>query len=317
MVNERKLVKGLAVAAAAFDSKWGKAFTGILGVADAILEESEDSEGKKSVVSPEVGEVLRRLGIKEIPRRTCPKNWLKRFFKDPSGIHLVVGRQRAGKTALCFWLAQVTGRKPVYAITLSPDVLEGVKVIDDIMEVPDNGVVVIDDAQTFFDSIRQEDDDYMKLRHLSNIIEKRGICVLFNVHSTTLLNKTPVESTKTLIFKELNYFGAEAERGFVQKYAFIAEAMIKEIPITHRKEYTVFFDLPYDCFGIAKTPLPKGWNQKISTSCHHTVIDAEYNVINEDEPNSHKKPKPEPESNEPKKSRRGREQEDGDEQFEG
>lgn len=317
MVNERKLVKGLAVAASALDSKWGRAFTGILGVADAILEDSEDSEGRKSAVSPQVREVLRRLGIKEMPRRDCPKNWLHRFIKDPSGIHLVVGRQRAGKTALCFWLAQATAKKPIYAITLSPDVLEGVEVIDDIMEVPDNGVVVIDDAQTFFDSIRQADDDYMKLRHLSNIIEKRGVCVLFNVHSTTLLNKTPVESTKTLIFKELNYFGAEAERGFVQKYAFIAEALIKEIPITHRKEYAVFFDLPYDCFGIAKTPLPKGWNQKISTSCHHTVIDAEYNVIDEDEPNNPKKPKPEPEPNGSKKPRRNRRQEDGDEQFEG
>ncbi|SNQ60403.1 hypothetical protein MNV_180035 [Candidatus Methanoperedens nitroreducens] len=63
--------------------------------------------------------------------------------------------------------------------------------------------------------------------------------------------------------------------------------------------------------------MPKGWNQKISTSCHHTVIDAEYNVIDEDEPNNPKKPKPEPEPNGSKKPRRNRRQEDGDEQFEG
>lgn len=111
MVNERKLVKGLAQAASAFDSKWGKAFTGLLGVADAILEDRDSEDG--TVVSPQVREVLRRLGVKELPKRGCPKRWLHRFIKDPSGIHLVVGRQRAGKTALCFWLAQATRRKPI------------------------------------------------------------------------------------------------------------------------------------------------------------------------------------------------------------
>lgn len=280
MVDVRKLVKGGTQVASAFDSRWGKAISGLLGVADAFLEDSEDETGAR--ISPKIRELLKRIGMKKCPNRKCPRNWLKRFIKDPSGIHLVVGRQRAGKTALCYWLAQMTGRKPIYAITLSPDVLDGVTVIEDIMEVPDKGVVVIDDAQTFFDSIRTENDDYMKLRHLSNIIEKRGVCVLFNVHSTTLLNKTPVESTKSLLFKELNYFGAEAERGFLKKHAMAAEVLIKSTPVLKRKEYTVFFDLAYDCYGIARTPLPKGWSQKVSTSCQHTVIDADYTVLDED-----------------------------------
>ncbi|HUW67526.1 MAG TPA: hypothetical protein VMW20_05700 [Candidatus Nanoarchaeia archaeon] len=49
----------------------------------------------------------------------------------------------------------------------------------------------------------------MKLRNLANIIEKSNICLIFNAHSTTLLNKTPTESTRTLIFKELGFFGAD------------------------------------------------------------------------------------------------------------
>ncbi len=42
-------------------------------------------------------------------------------------------------------------------------------------------------------------------------------------------------------------------------------------------KYTVLFDLPYKCFGVAKTPLPKGWSQKVSTSCR--IIDAEFSEL--------------------------------------
>ena len=35
----------------------------------------------------------------------CSKKWFQRFRRDPSGIHLVIGKQRGGKSALCFFLA--------------------------------------------------------------------------------------------------------------------------------------------------------------------------------------------------------------------
>ena len=44
-----------------------------------------------------------------------------------------------------------------------------------------------------------------------------------------------------------------------------------------RVKYTVLFDLPYKCFGVAKTPLPKGWSKKVSTSCK--IIDADFNEL--------------------------------------
>lgn len=84
----------------------------------------------------------------------CPKKWFQRFRKDPGGIHLVIGKQRGGKTALCFFLAQATGREPIYAITAASEVLPDIEVIEDIMHVPKGGVCVVDDAQLFFNSMR-------------------------------------------------------------------------------------------------------------------------------------------------------------------
>jgi hypothetical protein len=53
------------------------------------------------------------------------------------------------------------------------------------------------------------------------------------------------------------------------------------IPVPRRVKYTVLFDLPYKCFRVAKTPLPKGWSQKVSTSCR--IIDAEFSELSKKE----------------------------------
>ncbi len=141
--------------------------------------------------------------------------------------------------------------------------------------IPGGSVCVIDDAQLFFNSMRTKGDDYMVLRNLSNVIEKSDICLILNAHSTSLLNKTPTEAAKSLIFKELSFFGAETERGYVKPFAEIAHAIFQRInPAPKRIKYSVIFDMPYNCVGIAKTPLPKGWNEKVSTSCR--IIDAEF-----------------------------------------
>ncbi len=140
-------------------------------------------------------------------------------------------RSGSRDSGLCFFLAQATGREPIYAITAASLVLPGVEMIEDIMNVPRGGVCVVDDAQLFFNSMRTCSDDYMKMRNLSNIIEKSDICLIFNAHSTTLLHKTPTECTKTLIFKEPGFFGAETERGYIRPYAQIADAVFQRIPV--------------------------------------------------------------------------------------
>jgi hypothetical protein len=259
IVWDDRLKKNILDIGGALNPRWGKALAaGVDLFENFFLETDPDSIARKS-------------------NSGCPKKWFQRFKRDPSGIHLVMGKQRGGKNALCFFLAQATGRKPIYAITAASDVLPGVEVIEDILHVPKGGVCVVDDAQLFFNSMRTDGDDYMKLRNLSNFIEKSDICLILNAHSTTLLNKTPTESTKTLIFKELGFFGAETERGYVKPYAQIADAFFQRIPVPKRVKYTVLFDLPYKCFGVAKTPLPKGWSKKVSTSCK--IINAEFNEL--------------------------------------
>ena len=83
---------------------------------------------------------------------------VQRFRRDPSGTHLVIGKQRGGKSVLCFFLAQTTRMRPIYAITAAVEVLP--EVVEDILQVPRGDVCVIDDVQLFFNSMRTGDDSY-------------------------------------------------------------------------------------------------------------------------------------------------------------
>jgi hypothetical protein len=198
IVWDDKLKRNLLDIGSALNPRWGRALSAGVDLFENMFLDTDTGSG---------GQI----------NTGCSKKWFQRFRKDPSGIHLVIGKQRGGKSALCFFLAQATLRRPIYAITAADEVLPEVEVIEDILQVPRGGVCVIDDAQLFFNSMRTGDDDYMKLRNLANIIEKSNICLIFNAHSTTLLNKTPTESTRTLIFKEL---------GYIRPYAAIAYAFL-------------------------------------------------------------------------------------------
>lgn len=182
IVWDDRLKKNILEIRGPLNPRWGRALTaGVDLFENLFLENDTDSRVHRN-------------------NSRCPKKF-QRFKRDPGGIHLVIGKQRGGKTALCFFLAQATGRKPIYAITVASEVLPEVEVIEDILQVPKGGVYVVDNARLFFNSMRTGGDDYMKLRNLSSIIEKSDICLIFNAHSTSLLNKTSAESTKTLIFQ--------------------------------------------------------------------------------------------------------------------
>lgn len=194
----------------------------------------------------------------------------------------MIGKQRSGKTALCYFLAQKTGRKPVYAMTAATDVLMGVEIICDIDAIPAGGVCVIDDASLFFDSLRVKGDNnsYKGLRDAVIVSEKQDICFLINVHDSSLLNKAAFSQCKSIIFKEPNLMSLETERPAISKIIQHVQEGFNKISKSQRPNY--FFLYSSDCRGWGKAPLPSGWSQKISTSCR--ITDAEFHDVKEKDP---------------------------------
>ncbi len=235
--------------------------------------------GIEKAVEDTLIDALKGAGGKVGGRKGCVKAWLREFRERPGGVHLIIGRQRSGKTALCYFLAQITGRKVIYAITAAKEVLPDVYVIQDVDLVPSGGICVIDDASMFFNSMRtgNNEEDYMLLRDLLLISEKQDICFIFNTHDSSLLHSTVLGQCRTLIFKEPNLMFEGTERPAIRKIMEYAQNGFGRIPKTRRNSY--FFLYTTDCTGWGKAPLPAGWNQKVSTS---VVFDAEFRDLKDE-----------------------------------
>lgn len=236
-------------------------------IEDAILDEIRHGGEKKS---------RHKAG--------CIKAWLRDFKQRPGGVHLVIGRQRSGKTALCYFLAQTAnaGKKTrIYAITAAREVPPGVYVIHDVDIVPTGGVCIIDDASLFFNSMRTKnnEENYMLLRDLLLISEKQDICFIFNTHDSSLLHSTVLGQCRNLIFKEPNLMFGGTERPAIRKIMEHVQQGFSRIPKTRRASY--FFLYSADCKGWGRAPLPTGWNNKVSTSVN-ILQDAEFTEIPEE-----------------------------------
>lgn len=237
--------------------------------------------GIERAVEDAILDAFNGIDTGEKRRKGCIRAWLNEFREHPGGVHLVIGKQRSGKTALCYFLAQKTGRKPIYAMTAAREVLPGVEVIYDIDVVPPGSVLVVDDASLFFNSMRTKktDDNYQLLRDLLIFAEKQDLCVLFNAHDTSLLNKTAFSQAKAIIFKEPNLMALDTERPGIRKIMEHVQQGFNRIKKGQREEY--FFLYSSDCRGWGKNPLPSGWSQKVSISCR--IMDAEFRDIKEGE----------------------------------
>ncbi|CAG0970546.1 hypothetical protein METP3_01416 [Methanosarcinales archaeon] len=142
---------------------------------------------------------------------------------------LIIGKQRSGKTALCYFLAQQTGRK-TYTITAAREVPTGVYVIHDPDCVPEGGICIIDDTSLFFNSMRTKktDEEYQLLRDILVISEKQDICFIFNTHDSSLLHSTILGQCRTLFFKESNLMFSGTERASIKSIMqYVQQGFIK------------------------------------------------------------------------------------------
>jgi hypothetical protein len=117
IVWDDKLKRNLLDIGSALNPGWGRALSAGVDLFENLFLDPENGSGGQFNTG-------------------CSRKWFQRFRRDPSGIHPVIGKQRGGKSALCFFLAQATRRRSIYAITAADEVLPGVEVIDDILQVP-------------------------------------------------------------------------------------------------------------------------------------------------------------------------------------
>lgn len=186
-------------------------------------------------------------------------------FRDHSLIMLIIGRRGAGKTALGMKLietAAILNRK-IYVIGFgNSKVPNWVKKAEGISDIPNNSLVLIDEAGISFSSRSSMKQSNKDLAELLAIARHKNLSLIFITQNSAMLDLNVLRLCDILLFKEPSLLQTRFERKGLQDIFNKVSSAFSEIE--SKKEH--FYIISDDFEGLVKSGLPQFWNDSISKS---------------------------------------------------
>ncbi len=186
-------------------------------------------------------------------------------FRDHSLIMLIIGRRGAGKTALGMKLietAAILNRK-IYVIGFgNSKVPNWVKKAEGISDIPNNSLVLIDEAGISFSSRSSMKQSNKDLAELLAIARHKNLSLVFITQNSAMLDLNVLRLCDILLFKEPSLLQTRCERKGLQDIFNKVSSAFNEIE--DKKEH--FYVISDDFEGLVKSGLPEFWNESISKS---------------------------------------------------
>ena len=208
--------------------------------------------------------------------------WLEDVLREPSGVHLILGKKGAGKTALSLRLAEIMKENFGYRVYVM-NMISVPEWVDEIIDEirgeergstidifymingrpisPNNSIVIIDDASTLFDSWSQGESAKW-LKYLMFITRHKGVILILNSQEGAALNRYVTTEAAALWVKEPSLFIQEGERKSILKVIQEAQKTYETIPVRERKQYV--YAVTPGGRGMVKVKVPTGWSEEIS-----------------------------------------------------
>jgi hypothetical protein len=188
-----------------------------------------------------------------------------RGFRDHSLIMLIIGRRGAGKTALGMKLietAAILNRK-IYVIGFDASkVPNWVKKAEGIADIPNNSLVLIDEAGITFSSRSSMKQSNKDLAELLAIARHKNLSLVFITQNSAMLDLNVLRLCDILLFKEPSLLQTRFERKGLQDIFTKVGSAFSELE--NKKEH--FYIISDDFEGLVKSGLPQFWNESISKS---------------------------------------------------
>jgi len=186
-------------------------------------------------------------------------------FRDHSLIMLIIGRRGAGKTALGMKLVETAAilNKKIYVIGFgNSSVPNWVKKADDLSEIPNNSLVLIDEAGISFSSRSSMKQSNKDLAELLSIAKHKNLSLIFITQNSAMLDLNVLRLCDILLFKEPSLLQTRFERkGLQDIFDKVGNSFSS---IQDKKEH--FYVISDDFEGLVKSGLPEFWNDSISKS---------------------------------------------------
>jgi hypothetical protein len=184
-------------------------------------------------------------------------------FRDHSLIMLIIGRRGAGKTALGMKLVETGAilNKKSYVIGFSNSkVPSWVKKVETLEEIPNNSLVLIDEAGISFSARSSMNLANKKLAELLAIARHKNLSLVFITQNSAMLDLNVLRLCDILLFKEPSLLQTRFERKGLQDIFSKVSTSFSEIE--KKKEH--FYIISDDFEGLVRSGLPQFWNESIS-----------------------------------------------------
>ena len=186
-------------------------------------------------------------------------------FRDNSLIMLIIGRRGAGKTALGmkFVEAGYHLKKKSYVIGFkNSKVPRWVKKVNEINEIPNNSLVLIDEAGISYSARSSMKKANKDLAELLAIARHKNLSLIFITQSSAMLDVNVLRLSDILLFKEPSLLQTRFERKGLQD--LFNKVKVAYDDLEKKKEH--FYIISDDFEGLVQTGLPDFWNESISKS---------------------------------------------------
>ncbi|MBS3172425.1 hypothetical protein J4438_02510 [Candidatus Woesearchaeota archaeon] len=220
--------------------------------------------------------------MKEKVERTSKLNKIKEFFevgkkprgkfedfisdfRDHSLIMLIIGKRGSGKTALGMRFIEIANmfKKKIYIMGFdNSKTPTWMKKTTSIEEIPNDSVVLVDEAGISFSARSSMKKANKELSSLLSIARHKNLSLIFITQSSAMLDVNVLRLADILLFKEPSLLQSKFERkGLQDMFNKVGKSFDK---LEGKKEY--FYIISDDFEGLVKTSLPSFWNESISKS---------------------------------------------------
>jgi len=193
-------------------------------------------------------------------------NWLKTVI-HPSVV-LVLGKRGSGKSALGYRLLELFRYKltpyvlgiPAKAQKLLPD---WIGVAQDLDEIPQDSIVLIDEAYLSYHSRGSFKTQSMEMSQLVNLSRQRNQTIIFVTQEARQIDKNIASQANVVVFKEPAILQSQFERPELNDITARAKLAFSNLN-GDKREWAYVYSPDADFIGLMESALPTFWSTELS-----------------------------------------------------
>lgn len=183
---------------------------------------------------------------------------------NESLIVLIFGKRGSGKSSLGFKMLEnirAKTQRKCFVLGVSSNIPSWIKSVDSVENVPEDGVILIDEGAISFAARDSMSAKNKMLTKIMAVARHKNLSLIFITQNTGFIDKNILALTDSLMIKEGSLLQIEMERPEVRKFYEKSEEQLKEAT-GNKKKYVYVINGDFE--GVISYNLPSFWSENLS-----------------------------------------------------